>query len=77
MLKAVRDDYAATPRKAHKIKQMLSCLYGWADENDLVPEGFNPAAGLKRLRRKGGDKEIVPWSDPEIGWYVDAARPMR
>jgi integrase len=73
MLKAVRDDYAATPRKAHKIKQMVSRLYSWADENSLVPEGFNPAAGLKRLKRKGGDKEIVPWSDPELEWAMAEA----
>jgi integrase len=73
MLKVVRDDYADTPRKAHKIKQMVSRLYSWADENSLVPEGFNPAASLKRLKRKGGDKEYVPWSDPEIDWYMGAA----
>lgn len=73
MLKAVRDGHAATPRKAHKLKQMLSRLYTWADECDLVPEGFNPAAGVKRLRRKGGDKEIVPWSDYEIAAVLAAA----
>jgi hypothetical protein len=53
MLKAVRDDYAATPRKAHKLKQMLSRLYSWADESSLVPEGLNPAAGFKRLETPG------------------------
>jgi integrase len=73
MLKAVRDDYAATPRKAHKVKQMLSRLYSWADEADLVPAGFNPAGGVKRLKRKGGEREIVPWSDPEIDWILAAA----
>ena len=31
---------AETPRKAHKVKQMVSRLYSWADENDLVAEGF-------------------------------------
>jgi integrase len=75
MLKAVRDDYAATPRKAHKVKQMASRLYSWAEESDLVPAGFNPAAGLKRLARKGGDREIAVWSDAEIGWFLAAAPP--
>jgi integrase len=73
MLKAVRDDYAATPRKAHKLKQMLSRLYSWADESELVPAGFNPAAGFKRLKRQGGDREYVPWSDPELDWILGSA----
>jgi integrase len=72
MLKAVRDDFAATPRKAHKVKQMLSRLYSWAGEGELVPEGVNPAKGLKRLKTKGGAKEIVVWSDAEIEMFVAA-----
>jgi hypothetical protein len=35
---------------------MASRLYSWADEGELVPEGFNPAAGVKRLKRKGGEQ---------------------
>jgi integrase len=73
MLKAVRDDLAATPRKAHKVKQLTSRIYGWAAENDLVPDGFNPAAGLKRLKTKGGVREIAVWSEAEIGWILAAA----
>jgi integrase len=73
MLKDLRDDFASTPRKAHKVKQMASRLYSWADECELVPEGFNPAAGVRRLARKGGEHEIVPWSDAEIGWILAAA----
>ncbi len=75
MLKVVRDGHAATPRKAHKIKQMLSRLFSWADGESLVADGFNPAAGLKRLARKGGEREIEVWSDAEIGWFLDAAPP--
>jgi integrase len=71
MLKAVRDDYKDTPRKAHKIKQMLSRLYSWADEQELVAPGFNPAGkALKRLKRKGGDREIVVWSDAEVDLFL-------
>lgn len=75
MVKAVRDDFAGQPRKAHKIRQMVSCLYAWADGADLVPEGCNPAGGLKRLRRKGGNRHYVPWSDQEIDWSIAAAEP--
>jgi integrase len=73
MIKTVRDDHAATPRKAHKIKQMASRLYSWADENELVPEGFNPAKGIRRLKRKGGEREIAVWSDAEIAMFLAAA----
>ena len=73
MLKAVRDDYAATTRKAHKIKQMASRLYTFAAECSLVADGFNPAAGLKRIQRKGGAQEITVWSDAEIEWVLAAA----
>lgn len=69
MLKAVRDDYAATPRKAHKLKQMLSRLYSWANEEGLV-EG-NPAAKFKRL--KADAKAITPWSESEITRFLAAA----
>jgi integrase len=70
MLKAVRDDHQATARKAHKIKQMLSRLYSWAEEEGHVGEGFNPASSIKRLKRKGGDREIVVWSDEEIELFL-------
>lgn len=70
MIKAVRDSYARHPRKAHKIKQMVSRLYSWADENELVPEGFNPAARIKRLKRKGGEQEYVVWSAYEIELFL-------
>lgn len=65
MVKAVRDDLAkTTPRKAHKVKQLVSLLYSWASENNHVPLGFNPAASFKRL--KGRSKPITPWSEHEI-----------
>jgi integrase len=67
MIKAVRDDYAVTPRKAHKIKQMASRLYSWADENDLVPAEFNPAK-MKRLKARS--KSIVAWSEEEIALFL-------
>lgn len=70
MIKTVRDDFADTTRKAHKIKQMVSRLYSWADENDHVPEGLNPTKGLKRIKRKGGAREIAVWSDYEIDLFL-------
>lgn len=70
MVKAVRDDYADTARKAHKVKQMMSRLYTWAEEEELVPEGMNPAAKIKRLKAQGGEKEITVWSDEEIDLFL-------
>lgn len=49
---------------------MVSRLYSWADENDLVPEDFNPAARIKRLKRKGGEREYVVWSAHEIELFL-------
>lgn len=68
MLKAVRDDFAPQARKANKIQQMASRIYSWGNEAELVPDGLNPAKGLKRLKRKGGEREYIPWSDAELAW---------
>lgn len=77
MIKSVRDGYAGTPRKAHKIKQMTGRLYSWADENDMTPEGLNPARGIKRLKdATKGEREIVVWSDYEIDLFMRHARPV-
>jgi integrase len=73
MIKAVRDDYAATPRKAHKIKQMTSRLYSWSEGEDLVAEGFNPASRVKRLKRKGGTREYAVWSQTEFEAFMAGA----
>lgn len=64
MVKAVRDDYAKTPRKAHKIKQMVSRLYSWAAEEGLVDPESNPARHLRRLKARS--TPITPWSESEI-----------
>lgn len=71
MIKAVRDDFAAQPRKAHKIKQMASRLYSWADEGELVPDGFNPAAGIKKIKYR--EDPYVAWSEEEIDLFVQHA----
>jgi integrase len=69
MIKQVRDDHAATPRKAHKFKQMVSRLYSWAAEEGLA-EG-NPAAAIKRLKVRA--KAITPWSEAEIAAFLSTA----
>lgn len=71
MVKAVRDDHAATPRKAHKIKQMVSRLYGWAAECDLVGDDVNPAEKIKRLKVRV--EPIIPWSEEEIAVFLGHA----
>jgi integrase len=73
MVKVARDDHADTVRKANKIAAIMSLIYGWANQADLVPDGVNPAAGLKKLKRKGGVREYVPWSDQELAWMLAAA----
>ena len=71
MLKAVRDRFAETPRKADKLKSMMSRLYSWADEEELVPDKYNPAGGLKKLQKK--PTPFVPWSDEEIDQFMASA----
>lgn len=73
MIRAVQENYASTPRKMHKIKQMLSVLYTWADDHNHVPPGFNPTKGIKKPRTKGGVKEYEGWSDFEIAAYLAVA----
>jgi integrase len=68
MVKAVRDEHAKTPRKAHKIKQTISRLYSWAQEAGKVPQGCNPAASFKRLKVRS--KSIAPWSEEEIALFL-------
>lgn len=68
MVKTVRDDYASTPRKAHKIKQMVSRLYSWAEEEQKVPKGCNPAASFKKLKVR--QKQIPAWSEEEITLFL-------
>lgn len=68
-VKAVRDAHAAQPRTAHKIKQMVSRLYSWAEEADLLPADFtNPAAGIRRLKAKV--QPITIWSDAEVAHFL-------
>lgn len=73
-IKALRDNAAAQPRTAHKIKQMVSRLYSWADENDLVEPGYNPATGIRKLKAKV--KPITIWSDEEIELFLKHCEPF-
>lgn len=74
-VKAVRDSLRAQPRTAHKIKQMVSRLYSWADESDLLPPGFvNPAAGIRRLKAKV--TPIAIWSDDELAHLLAHCPPF-
>jgi integrase len=68
MVKAVRDAHRKTPRKAHKVKQMVSRLYSWAADEGLVDYGVNPAASIKRLKVRA--KAITPWSEEEIALFL-------
>lgn len=72
MVKAVRDDFKDTPRKAQKLQTMASGLYSWADQAELIPEGFNPVKGLKKLRNPG-ETEYTCWSEFEFDIFAGAA----
>ncbi|WP_260581123.1 tyrosine-type recombinase/integrase [Sphingopyxis sp. PET50] len=71
---ALRNDHKATPRTSHKIKQFISRLYGWGDEQGLVAESFNPAAGVKRIKAKV--KHIEVWSQEEIDLFLSKCDPV-
>lgn len=76
-VKAIRDSVAKThsARTAHKIKQMVSRLYSWAEEEDLLPADFiNPGARLKKLR--GASKSIEIWSPEEITLFLGQCEPL-
>lgn len=75
-VKVVRDDVARklSPRTAHKVKQMVSRLYSWAEEEDLLPASFvNPATGIRRI--KGKAKPIEVWSIEEIRLFLAHCQP--
>lgn len=75
VVKALRDAHRATPRKAHKVKQMVSRIYSWADEESLLPADFqNPASSLRRLKAKV--TPIMVWSDDELDLFLRHATGM-
>tara|TARA_Y100000815_G_scaffold203811_1_gene187572 strand:- start:322 stop:1338 length:1017 start_codon:yes stop_codon:yes gene_type:complete len=73
-IKAVRDHWRAQPRTAHKIKQLMSRLYSWADEEELVPQGFNPTAGIRKPKARV--KHIPIWSEEEIEHFLANCEPF-
>lgn len=79
MIKAIRDKTTQTlhqkgkktlsVRTAHKVKQVASLLYTWADGEDLLPANFtNPAMGIKKLKARS--KPIEIWSTEEIALFL-------
>ncbi|KQM21916.1 tyrosine-type recombinase/integrase [Novosphingobium sp. Leaf2] len=75
-VKVVRDDVARklSPRTAHKVKQMVSRLYSWAEEESLLPATFiNPASGIRRI--KGKTTPIEVWSIEEIRLFLGHCQP--
>lgn len=76
-VKMVRDAVGRDkPRTGHKVKQITSLIYSWADQNDLVTEGFNPAANLKKLKYRS--EPITIWSEEEITLFMaKATEPAR
>jgi len=75
-IKLIRDSVAKTHsvRTAHKVKQMASALYSWAEDEDLLPTSFiNPGKALRKL--KGKSKPIEVWSTEEIELFLAKCEP--
>jgi integrase len=70
MVKGLRDRVAEdTPRKAQKVQALFSLLYAWADQEELVEDGYNPTARIKKLKNPNA-KEIICWSEEEIDLFL-------
>lgn len=61
-----RKKRAATPAAANELVKILSAMYNWAMDEELVVS--NPAAGIKRLPEGDGHR---PWTKDEIQKYRD------
>ncbi|TPL29518.1 site-specific integrase [Mesorhizobium sp. B2-4-8] len=57
----IRDDLRSTPGAQNEVVKVISAMYGWAIENDILRS--NPALGIKRL--KSGDG-FHTWSVEEV-----------
>lgn len=77
-VKTVRDsilEQGRAARTANKVKQLVSLIYSWAEEEELLPAGFvNPGLKLKKLKARA--KPIEIWSDEEIALYLAACEPF-
>lgn len=76
-VKLVRDQVLADgngARTANKVKQVASLLFSWAEQEELLPDGFaNPGMALKKLKGKTTPFEV--WSAEEIALFLGACEP--
>lgn len=70
----LRNLHKDKPRTAHKIKQLLSRVYSWGEDQTIVAENFNPAAGVKKIKAKV--KHIEVWSQEEIDLFLANCDPV-
>ena len=70
----LRNKYRTQPRTAHKVKQFISRLYGWGEEQGHVAENFNPAAKVKKIKSKV--KHIEVWSPEETDLFLSRCGPV-
>lgn len=66
----IRDDLRSTPGAQNEVVKVVSAMYGWAIENDILRS--NPALGIKRL--KSGDG-FHTWSVEEVRQF-EARHPI-
>ncbi|WP_424967291.1 tyrosine-type recombinase/integrase [Dinoroseobacter sp. S375] len=70
-VRAAHEKYAATPRKADYIVQVMSLLFAHAIRLDWIKD--NPAKGIELF---GKQREYEPWPDKARKAYVNACRSL-
>lgn len=56
-------------RTADYFKSVLSAVYGWAFEHQLIAK--NPAGGMRKLHRKKNVEAHVPWTEHQIQFAIE------
>jgi integrase len=71
-----RAQWAATPRKADYVVQVLSALFRWLERNGRFPRGANPAHDIPKLWKGGQHAEVI-WTREEVERWQSAPGPIR
>ncbi|MCY4393568.1 MAG: integrase arm-type DNA-binding domain-containing protein [Rhodospirillaceae bacterium] len=64
---------ARTPAAANGAVQMLSRIYGWAEDRGAVPEGGNPCRDVARYRTRRRERFLTDGEFRRLGRVLDEA----
>lgn len=56
---------------ANRSVEQLSKMFNWAQEQKLVPEGVNPARGIKKFKEKARDRWLSPTEADRLLAIID------